>query len=71
MKNAVKYSMSNKLYPDIRQILRKAGFEVLRQGKHAHWRHPETGNGVSLSRNIKNKHLANTLLKSAGVHARL
>lgn len=59
--------MSHTLYPRVRDILKEAGYEVVRIGKHIRWEHPFTKNGISISHNIRDKNLARSLLRDAGL----
>jgi predicted RNA binding protein YcfA (HicA-like mRNA interferase family) len=54
---------------EIRRLLRDAGYELRRQGRGDHeiWRHPETGKTIVLDAGTKNRHLANLILKQAGL----
>jgi hypothetical protein len=60
-----------KLYREIERILRDAGFELTRDNPHAIFKSKDGKHGVSISRNIRDKNLANSLLRSAGIQARL
>lgn len=55
------------LHRNITNQLRAAGFELNRHGKHAIWKSPDNKRGVSISKNIRDKHLARSLLRSVGV----
>lgn len=54
---------------EIRRLLRDAGYAPRRQGKGDHeiWRHPETGKTIVLDVGTRNRHLANEILKQAGL----
>jgi hypothetical protein len=60
-----------KLYREIERILRNAEFELTRDNPHSIWKSKDGKRGVSISRNIRDKNLANSLLRSAGISARL
>lgn len=55
--------------PDLKRILRRAGFELLRQGKGDHeiWLNRSTGISVTVDSGTKSRHLANAILKKAGL----
>jgi predicted RNA binding protein YcfA (HicA-like mRNA interferase family) len=59
--------MSEKLYRDIVSCLRENGFELIRNTRHAVWRKPDDSRGVVVSRKMKDKNLARSLLRSAGI----
>jgi predicted RNA binding protein YcfA (HicA-like mRNA interferase family) len=49
--------------------LRRAGFEFLRSGKGDHeiWRHPKTCITVTVDHGTRSRHVANAILKKAGL----
>ena len=55
--------------PELKRILRRGGFEFLRQGKGDHeiWLNRVTGVSVTLDAGPKSRHLANAILKKAGL----
>ena len=55
--------------PELRRILKAAGFELLRQGKgdHEMWHHPQRRIVVTVDRGTKSRHTANAILKKAGL----
>jgi predicted RNA binding protein YcfA (HicA-like mRNA interferase family) len=59
----------NNFSPEVRRLLRAAGFEFHRSGKGDHqiWRHPTTGRSVTVDSKIKSRHSANQALKEAGL----
>ena len=56
----------------LRRLLRAAGYEFERAGKGDHeiWRHRETGKHVTLDAGTRNRHLANKILRQAGLPKR-
>ena len=60
--------MSGSLHRIITRHLRDAGSELVRNGKHAMWKHPIRGNGVAVSKNIRDKNLARSLLRGVGLN---
>jgi hypothetical protein len=59
------------LHRTIIRHLKDAGFELVRHGKHATWQKPDGRHGVAISKNIRDKNLARTLLRSVGIEAKL
>ncbi|MCU0884460.1 MAG: type II toxin-antitoxin system HicA family toxin [Beijerinckiaceae bacterium] len=55
--------------PELKRILRREGFELLRQGKGDHeiWFNRVTGRSLTLDAGTKSRHLANAILKKAGL----
>ena len=53
----------------LRKLLTAAGWEFLRHGKGDHevWHNPTTGQKVTIDGGSKSRHLANDLLKEAGL----
>lgn len=51
--------------------LTKAGFKPIRNGRREIWQNADKSKGVALSYNIRDKRLAQSLLRSAGVIVRL
>ncbi len=53
----------------LKRLLREAGWEFLRQarGDHEIWWNPSSGQKLTIDNNSKSRHLANDLLKSAGL----
>jgi predicted RNA binding protein YcfA (HicA-like mRNA interferase family) len=53
----------------LKKILIAAGWRLLRQGKGDHevWHNPDTGQTVTLVTFMKSRHLANAILKDAGL----
>ncbi len=53
----------------LKKLLTRAGWKLLRQGKGDHeiWQHPATGQTVTLVTFMKSRHLANAILKEAGL----
>ncbi|MBK8456594.1 MAG: type II toxin-antitoxin system HicA family toxin [Phyllobacteriaceae bacterium] len=54
---------------ELKKLLRAAGWEFLRQarGDHEVWRNPATGQKATIDNNSKSRHLANDILKAAGL----
>jgi hypothetical protein len=54
--------------PELKKILREAGYRLVRYGKGDHeiWESP-TGGHVVVDGNIKSRHSANGVLKQAGL----
>ncbi|MSO75828.1 MAG: type II toxin-antitoxin system HicA family toxin [Alphaproteobacteria bacterium] len=61
------------LYRQLAELLRDAGCVFVRQGKGSHevWHSPITRRPVTLPSNITSRHLANAILKQAGVDKRV
>ena len=59
----------NDFAPEVKRILRRSGFALLRQGKGDHeiWRHPTSGLKVTVDGSIKSRHTADKILKDAGL----
>jgi predicted RNA binding protein YcfA (HicA-like mRNA interferase family) len=55
--------------PELKRVLRRAGFQLFRQGKGDHeiWSNPETKVFVTLDHGVKSRHSANAILKKAGL----
>ncbi len=55
--------------PRLKKLLRQAGYEHYRPGKGDHeiWRHPRTGQQVTVDPGTKSRHTANEVLKQAGL----
>jgi len=55
--------------PELKQILRRGGFELLRHGKGDHeiWVNRTSGVSVTINVGTKSRHLANAILKKAGL----
>jgi predicted RNA binding protein YcfA (HicA-like mRNA interferase family) len=53
----------------LKKLLAQAGWELLRQGRGDHeiWHHPETGQRVTVVTFLKSRHLANAILRDAGL----
>ena len=53
----------------LKKLLAEAGWKLLRQGKGDHeiWYNPRTGQRVTIDAFMKSRHLANTILKDAGL----
>lgn len=53
----------------LKKILTAAGWQILRQGKGDHeiWHDPRTGQKVTVVTFLKSRHLANAILKEAGL----
>jgi predicted RNA binding protein YcfA (HicA-like mRNA interferase family) len=58
-----------RLYADLRRILLDAGCRCVRQAKGSHeiWHSPVSGRRFSVPATIKSTHLANAILKQAGL----
>ena len=54
---------------EIRQYLKAAGWQFHRQGKGDHeiWIHPETNSKITVDGKVRNRALANKILKDAGI----
>ena len=63
--------MSGNLHRTVTRYLREAGFEVVRAGKHVTWKSADNKRGVAISKNIRDKNLARSLLRSVGISVRL
>ncbi len=55
--------------PELKRILRRAGFTYFRPGKGDHeiWLHPEKRISVTIDLGTKSRHTANAILKKAGL----
>jgi predicted RNA binding protein YcfA (HicA-like mRNA interferase family) len=55
--------------PELKRILRRAGFQLLRQGKGDHeiWQHPVSRMTVTVNHCVKSRHTENDILKKAGL----
>ncbi len=53
----------------LKRLLTSAGWELLRQAKGDHeiWHNPATGQKVTVVTFLKSRHLANAILKEAGL----
>jgi len=55
-------------YTPVITALHEAGFEVLRHGKGSHIIFQnKDGKEITVTRNLKDRHLANKMLKTAGI----
>jgi hypothetical protein len=65
--------MGSGFYPMLRELLLAAGCHVLRQGKGSHevWFSPITNKTFPLAVTVTSRHMANTVLKQAGINAKL
>ncbi|WP_422373293.1 type II toxin-antitoxin system HicA family toxin [Hoeflea sp.] len=65
--------MAPGFYRQVCEELTRAGFAYLSnaKGSHEKWRNPETGRLVLVPRNLKSRHTANAIMKSAGVEKKL
>ena len=62
--------MAHAYYKPLVEALTKAGFEMLRppkRGSHRVFWNPETGQKVTTTEKLDDRHLANKLLKCAGI----
>ena len=59
----------NKISKQLKKLLAQAGWEPLRRGKGDHeiWFNPATGQKISIDDGSRSRHLANSLLKEAGL----
>ena len=57
------------LYQRLQRLLREAGCVFVREGKGSHeiWRSPLAGRTFTVPSNITSRHLANAILKQAGL----
>lgn len=55
--------------PGTKRLLAKAGWQFLRpaKGDHEIWHDPKTGRKVTVDHKIKSRHMANAILKDAGL----
>jgi len=51
--------------------LKQAGFSLVRDGRHECWKSADGKKGIAISHNIRDKNRARSLLRSAGIEARL
>lgn len=60
-------------YAAVTKLLTAAGFAYWKpaKGSHEKWMNAETGRIIILPRNLKSRHTANAILKSAGCNERL
>ena len=60
-------------YKEVTAILRKNGFEYVRQGKGSHeiWRNDVLGRQTTVSRSLMSRHLANKVLQQCGLKDRI
>ena len=58
-----------KLSEELRRLLRAAGCELVRQGRGDHeiWRSAKTGALLVVDDGMKSKHIANRVLRAAGL----
>ena len=58
-----------KLSEELRRLLREAGCELVRHGRGDHqiWRSPKTGAMLVVDDGMKSRHIANRVLKAAGL----
>jgi hypothetical protein len=58
-----------KLSEELRRVLRRAGCEFVRAGRGDHeiWRSPTTGALLVIDDGMKSRHIANQVLKAAGL----
>ncbi len=61
-----------KLSEELRRLLREAGCEFVRHGRGDHeiWRSPTTGAVLVVDDGMKSRHIANQVLKAAGLPKR-
>ncbi|MEM6727285.1 MAG: type II toxin-antitoxin system HicA family toxin [Pseudomonadota bacterium] len=60
-------------YKDVTAILRKNGFELVRQGKGSHeiWRNDVLNRQTTVSRTILSRHMANKVFRQCGLKDRI
>ncbi|RFC64154.1 type II toxin-antitoxin system HicA family toxin [Fulvimarina endophytica] len=60
-------------YAEVSRLLREAGYryETNAKGSHEKWRDEETRRLVLVPRNLKSRHTANAILRSAGIDLKL
>lgn len=65
--------MGSGFYPQLRDILSAHGCTFARQGKGSHeiWHSPIVGKTFPVAATIMSRHLANAILKQAGIKQRL
>lgn len=51
--------------------LAQAKCEVVRRGKHDIYKNPKNNKTITVPRKVGNRHLANTVLKQAGINLKL
>ena len=58
-----------KLSEELRRLLREAGCQFVRHGRGDHeiWRSPETGAILVVDDGMRSRHIANQVLKAAGL----
>jgi hypothetical protein len=58
-----------KLSDELRRMLRAAGCDLVRQGRGDHeiWRSPKTGAVLVIDDGMKSRHIANRILRAAGL----
>ncbi len=60
--------MGGKSYtPEIVRLLKRAGCEHLRTGKHQIWKSPITGTTFAVPHKCHVRHTANSIMQSAGI----
>ncbi|MEM0899434.1 MAG: type II toxin-antitoxin system HicA family toxin [Pseudomonadota bacterium] len=61
------------LYKDVTRLLSANGFSHLRSAKGSHeiWSSSETGKKLTVPRNLRSRHTANAILKSANIEKKL
>lgn len=61
--------MGSNLYPELLRLLKRAGCEIVREGKGPHeiWYSPISKRRFSVPRNTTKVHTANAILKDAGL----
>jgi predicted RNA binding protein YcfA (HicA-like mRNA interferase family) len=59
----------NDFAPSLKELLKEAGWQLLRRGKGDHdiWHQPEAGRKVTVDHKIKSRHTANAVFKQAGL----
>jgi predicted RNA binding protein YcfA (HicA-like mRNA interferase family) len=59
----------NDFAPAVKDFLRRNGCEFVRQGKgdHEMWKSPISGKSFPVDSKIKSRHMANAILKQAGL----
>ena len=58
-----------KLSEEMRRLLQEAGCELVRRGRGDHeiWRSPKTGAVLVIDDGMKSRHIANRVLRAAGL----
>lgn len=61
--------MGSNLYPELLRLLKRAGCEIVREGKGSHeiWYSPISKRRFSVPRNTTKVYTANAILKDAGL----